>query len=98
MVIDQCELESLPLESTAFGRIVGDDTVGEKFDKTIHPAKDKVDLVDIFHLLNARGCQILHEDLTKAFISDRGQSGKSIRSSIFCPRDVGDAEPREQGL
>ena len=41
---------------------------------------------------------MLHEDPTEDFFSDGGQSRKSVRPGIFCPRDMGDAELRKQSL
>ena len=95
MSVDEDELGGFPPELSVLRRIVGHGSVGEVSDKSIHPAGGEVDLVDIFRLLDARGCQILYENPIKAFIPDRGQSGKSIRPSVFCPRDMGDVEPRK---
>ena len=55
MVVDQSKLESLQLESTAFERVVGDDTVGEILGKAIHLAQDVLDLMDFHSLINAGG-------------------------------------------
>ena len=46
VVIDQDKLESLPLESATFERVVGDDTISEILDEAVHPTRDVLDLMD----------------------------------------------------
>ena len=71
MVVDQSELGSLPFESTTFGEIVRDDTIGEVFDEAVHPAWDILDLVALRCLVDVGCLQMLDVGLIEHAIIEK---------------------------
>ena len=92
MVVDQCELESLPFESAAFGRIVRDGTIDKALGKVIHPARNMLDLVDFCGFESIGSFQVLDVSSVECFVSHGRQPRECINSGIFTLGNVGDCE------